>query len=103
MLYLNATKDLTIDLSVGGIILYSLANNTFEVVSTLTASSTSGTAKTFANLPAGYYFIDTTGFSGSSPIGTLTYQSDPFPCFHDPAYSDYQLLFAPCTQSASNS
>ena len=103
MLYLDATKDLTIDLSVGNIILYSLANNTFEVTSTLTASSTSGTAKTFANLPAGYYFIDTSGLSGGSPSGTIVYQSDPFPCFHDPAYSDYQLLFAPCIQPSSSS
>ena len=66
MLYLDAAKDLTIDLTVGSIILYALANNTFEVTSILTASSTSGTSKTFANLPAGYYFIDTAGLSGGS-------------------------------------
>ena len=103
MIYLNATKDITIDLSTGTSVLKSAANDTFQFGSSLSPSSTNGTSKTFTNLPAGYYFISTNGLSSLSPSGSITYQSDSFPCFHDPAYPDYQLLFAPCIQPSSPS
>ena len=92
LIYLNATKNIDIDLTSGSFTLNSMTTDpaNFKLDTTITPSSTSGTVQTFNGLAAGYY---TLRLSVSS-AGTLSYQSDPYPCPYDSAvYSDYYRAF----------
>ena len=99
LIYLDATKDITIDLTSGSFSLKSIATDptNFKLDSTIGASSTSGTTKTFTALPAGYYAIQIS----VSSAGTLSYQSDPYLCPYDTAtYSDPYRAFEACTSTS---
>ena len=98
LIYLNAAKDITIDCTSGSFNLKSMATDptNFKLDSTVAASSTSGTAKTYTALAAGYYAI----VISVSSAGTLSYQSDPYLCPYDTAtYSDPYRAFEACSST----
>ena len=86
VIYLNATKDITIDCTATPILNPMAVDPTFfKLDSMVTSSNITGTARTYASLAAGYYVLQ---FPATS-AGTLSYQSDPYPCPYDAAtYSD---------------
>lgn len=86
VIYLNATKDITIDCT-ASTYLFPMATDpaNFKFDSLISFSNSTNTARTYASLAAGYYVLQ---FDATS-AGTLSYQSDPYPCPYDAAtYSD---------------
>ena len=93
LIYLNDAKDTQIDCTTSSCALYSMATDpsNFKLDSTLTPSSTSGTTKFYTALPAGYYAVK---LDYTTSEGTLTYQSDTYPCPYDHTqYSDLWKIY----------
>ena len=66
----------------------------FKLDSTVPASSTIARSSTYTALAAGFYAIKMTTYSTQPIPGTLTYQSDTYPCPYDNTlYTDAWRMF----------